>query len=348
MKNTYEKELTTIFNQQLAYSKEIVRAFINNIFGEGIGNEYKNRNIYDHFFIFNFDWLNYTHKLFSQSAENEMKKWCPHPITIRLDEIQKGFTQLTNIRDPKKLETISKLDNKTFRDSIDPDSMKIVFHILFVIYSDIIKCTLDGLQQDQAEHIIKNKDFTDLFKGDTMHSFHWSFGHPEYSEQTVTDTKFEYIFMYPYISGFSKVKSANIETIQEIKGFFNQYHILGNIVLTPAITVDKKSINVHRKHYDQDNYYAYLDKLFGNHDALLDALLQANSGFFSIFQCDREKYCDMLDILDSEGPAYTQGRDAAISAQDDASIRNYIKTTRSIVEKRCGQMIAKLYDALQD
>lgn len=343
----YSKELTTIFHQQLEYSKEIVRAFINHVFGEGMGDEYKNRTIYDYFQVFNFDLLNYSHKLFARSSEKEISNWCSAPITIRLDEIQKGFTQLTGIRDVRKLEMISKLDDVNFRGTADPDSMKIVCHILFIIYDDVIKRTLNHITQDQADYIIKNKDFTYLFKGDTMHSFHSSFGYPEYSGQAVKRTIYEYIFMYPYISGFSKIQSVNAETLQKIRGFFNQYHTLGNIVLTPAITVDRESINVHRNRYDKDNYYAYMDELFGKHDSALDGLIQANSAFFSIFH-NREMYCDMLDVLDSEGSAYTRTRETAITVQDDTSIQNYIDVTQSVIKNRCDRMSSKLYHALQD
>lgn len=349
-----DKKLETLFEQQLETSKRNVREFINVVFGEGKGTEYSDRAVYDEFHRFNFDLLNYECMYFEKSREKLITTWCDVPIKIYLDDIEKDFVLLTGIQDVQKLETISKLNNRKFRGTSDPDSMKIVCDILFILYSKVVKNTLDNLEQAEAEKLIEKQDITGLFKGDTMHSFHFSFGHPEYQGQSVKNTPYEYIFMYPYITGFSKVKSVSPKIMEKIKNFFNQYHTLGNFVLTPAIKVGKNSVNTYRSRYNHDDYYTYVNRLFEGQNLLsyvgndgLVALIRANQGFFSSYQGQKEKYCKDLDIPYEKSHLYIEKRQAAIELQDDKSIETYLDVLEDIIKARCNTMIEKLYQALQ-
>lgn len=334
------------FDEQLEESKNIVKEFINNIFGEGKTDDYKRRNIYDYFYNFNFDWLNYEEKEFDKMTGKYIEKdksWCVQMNYVRpqLDNIEENFEQLTGL-ERRKLTKISNLCNKKFRNAKDPDSMKIIFHILFVIYSDIIKSSLP--------HEI-NKDITDLFKGDTMHSMHYSFGNPKYEGKEVKNSENEYIFMNGYIDGFSKIDSQDEEILRKVKEFFNQYHTLGNFVLTPAITVNGQSINKYRGGYDRDNYYAYIDELFKvcrNSKSILDLLIEANKGFFMQFK-DKNEYCESLDISYEDGKNYTKLRKEALDNKDNSEyMKKYIEVVEKIINERCGVMIETLYEKLTE
>lgn len=356
-------ELDQWFRGQLKVSREIVTEFIDSIFGQGEKDAVRHFKTYEKFFTFNFDYLNYEHRFFASGESHTFKGWCHHPRTVFLPKIEAGFCALTGIHDPHGLEKLSCLNNRRFRDCADPDSMKIVCHILFLIYSDIIYKTLRGLDRDDAERILNKGDLTALFKGDTMHSFHTSFGKAEYrgeedeNGEAVKSAAYEYIFMLPYISGFSKVPNLDGDTLACISSFFNQYHTLGNFVLTPAICVEGLSINQERYRCDRDNYYAYLEELFQN-GALkaglskqetsdtLSRLVGANQAFFGQFS-SREQYCTELDILEESGRDYALARERAIREPTRDSIQRYVELTNGIIETRCRRMIEKLFYALQ-
>lgn len=338
------------FDEQLEESKNIVKEFINNILGEGKIDDYKIRDIYDYFYNFNFDWLNYEEKEFDKITGKYIEKdksWCVRMNCVRpqLDNIEENFEQLTGL-EREKLTKISNLCNRKFRNAKDPDSMKIICHILFVIYSDIIKSALP--------HEI-SIDITDLFKGDTMHSMHYSFGNPKYEGKEVKNSENEYIFMNGYIDGFSKIDSQDEEMLKKVKEFFNQYHTLGNFVLTPALTVGRSSINTSRAACDHDNYYAFIDKLFevleasnGNLVEKIDQLIVANSNFYSQFEASKQKYCEILDIPYIYAITYKNLRNQAVEVKDIDSITKYVNITENIIRKRCLLMVDKLYKKLNE
>ena len=333
------------FNQELKASKEIVRGFIKDVFGAGNNEDYKEDELYEYFRTFNFDWFNFVYKDFDPDS-NKCKKtngWYRDYVIPDLEDIKSSFYTLTGIENEEKLKKIS--ENEELRKCADPDSMKIVCHILFIIYSDFIK---NAIYEMPLKEIL-NKNIIDLFKGDTMHSFHYSFGNPKYNGIEVKKVVRQYIFMYNYINGFSKINKEDL--IDKVKKFFNKYHTLGNFVLTPAVTVDGISINTYRYKFDNDNYYVYLNKVFKPQKeslSILNLLIEANKGFF--IQCkDKKEYCAMLDISYEDEKNYTKLRNEALDNKDNSEyMEKYIKCVEEIIDKRCKKMIKKLYNKLKE
>ena len=370
------EELQKKFKDALDKSKEKVKTFINEIFGKGNLDGYKDKELYRCFYEFNFDWFNFAHKDFNFNKKDgeygeciKKNKWYKDYKELpKLDNIKKSFRDLNekigeNVDDVDgKLIAISK-DSNEFRGggNNDPDSMNIVRDILFVIYSDVIETAWDKMEQ--------STDIIDLFKGDTMNSFHYSFGKLKYNGRIVEDSREEYIFMYDYIDGFSNMEGVDEESIKKIKEFFNQYHTLGNFVLSPAITVKRQSINKYRRRYENDNYYAYIDELFKaraeNKNEMLTLLIDANKGFFSQFK-EKKDYYEAMDIPGEYGKIYYfLGKEAmdipceyrkiyyflrkeAKDKKDYDSIKNYIDTTEEIIKYRCSLMIDKLFEKLNE
>ena len=342
--NVKQKMFDEWFDQELEDSKEIVRKFINDIFGNGNNEDYKMEKFYSRFKIFNFDWFNFAIDDFD-TISNECKKangWYKSYKIPNLEEIRKSFNELTGIQ-KEKLEVISKREE--LRGCADPDSMKIVCHILFIVYSDFIKKAIYEMPLKE----ILNKNIIDLFKGDTMHSFHYSFGNPKYEGKEVKDPIRQYIFMYNYINGFSKINNEKL--INEVKKFFNKYHTLGNFVLTPAVTVDGMSINTYRYRFDNDNYYVYLDKVFKPQKeslSILNLLIEANKGFFTQYK-DKNEYYNSLNVSCEDGENYTKLREKALENRDNSEyMGNYINKVEEIIDKRCEKMIKKLYNKLKE
>lgn len=354
------KELQKNFGDALKESKKKVKTFINEIFGNGNGNldGYKDKELYRCFYEFNFDWFNFEHKDFNFNKKDGEYGECinkngwykDYKELPKLDNIKKSFRDLNekirgNVDD--KLMAISKDENK-FRGggNNDPDSMNIVRDILFVIYSDVIKTAWKAWNKME-----QSTDIIDLFKGDTMNSFHYSFGKLKYNGRIVEDSRKEYIFMYDYIDGFSNMEGVDEESIKKIKEFFNQYHTLGNFVLSPAITVEEQSINMYRKNYENDNYYAYIDELFkaraANKNEMLTLLKDKNKGFFSQFK-EKKDYYEAMDIPCEYGKIYYFLRKEAKDKKDYDSIKNYIDKTEEIIKYRCSLMIDKLFEKLNE
>ena len=334
------------FDNALEKSKEKVKTFINEIFGNGNRNldGYKDKELYRCFYEFNFDWFNFN---FNEKDGECIKRDVWYKELPKLDNIENSFQDLNkeikeNVHD--KLMAISKDKNK-FRGggNNDPDSMNIVRDILFVIYSDVIKTAWGKMEQSTG--------IIDLFKGDTMNSFHYSFGKLKYNGRIVEGSREEYIFMYGYIDGFSNMEGVDEESIKKIKEFFNQYHTLGNFVLSPAITVKRQSINKYRNHYENDNYYEYIGELFKtsaeNKNEMLTLLLDANKGFFSQFKEEKDYY-EAMDIPCEYRESYHLLREEAKSKKDYDSIKNYIDKTEEIIKYRCSLMIDKLFEKLNE
>ena len=343
------------FDNALEKSKKKVKTFINEIFGNGTPDGYKDKELYRCFYEFNFDWFNFAHKHFNFNKKDGEYGECikkngwykDYKELPKLDNIKKSFRDLNekiggNVDD--KLIAISK-DSKEFRGggNNDPDSMNIVCDILFVIYSDVIETAWGKMDQ--------STDIIDLFKGDTMNSFHYSFGKLKYNGKIVKKSTREYIFMYDYIDGFSNMEGVDEESIKKIKEFFNQYHTLGNFVLSPAIIVKRQSINTYRKRYENDNYYAYIDELFKtraeNKNEMLTLLTDANKGFFSQFK-EKKDYYEAMDIPCEYGKIYYFLREEAKDKKDYDSIKNYIDKTEEIIKYRCSLMIDKLFEKLNE
>lgn len=347
------KKLQGNFDDALEESKKNVKIFINKIFGNGNSDGYKDKELYRCFYEFNFDWFNFEHTDFNFNKKDGEYGECikkdgwykDYKELPKLDNIKKSFRDLNKKIEgnvDEKLIAISEDGNK-FRGKNDPDSMNIVCDILFVIYSDVIKKAWDKMEQSTG--------IIDLFKGDTMNSFHYSFGRLKYNGEIVKKSTREYIFMYDYIDGFSNMEGVDEESIKKIKEFFNQYHTLGNFVLSPAIIVKRQSINKYRNHYENDNYYAYIDELFKtraeNKNEMLTLLTDANKGFFSQFK-EKKDYYEAMDIPCEYGEIYYSLREEAKDKKDYDSIKNYIDKTEEIIKYRCSLMIDKLFEKLNE
>ena len=136
------------FEDALEKSKEKVKTFINEIFGDRNLDGYKDKELYRCFYEFNFDWFNFAHEDFNFNKKDgeygeciKKNEWYKDYKELpKLDNIKKSFRDLNekigeNVDDVDgKLIAISE-DSNEFRGggNNDPDSMNIVRDILFVI-----------------------------------------------------------------------------------------------------------------------------------------------------------------------------------------------------------------------
>lgn len=342
-------------------NKEVIKKFINAVFAPRKGglideNGYTDIRNYFPFYKFNFDWLNYikyngTYRKFESNG---------HPIP-EPEIIKKLYEKLTGLSkesyeylfETEPDECFKLLAEKKNSDGYqgtgkDPDSMKIVKAILGVIHEDIIDYNCND------------------YSGDTMNSLRSVVGKLHYKNQMqYLGKRYEYIFMYDQIDYFERVGNGKIKEVKHTnylaKDFFNQYHTLGNFVLTPKAkdTNNGNRVNVNTLRGNpkgmKDNYYLFVDYLEKLKDNRGDRLYSEITDKYNNFYCryydtkweefNRKKYCDNLIIPDKwcnfHKDIHTKALDGSLSA-----IREYFLLSELIISERCGEMILRLFDKL--
>ena len=225
-----------------------------------------------------------------------------------------------------------------FSPDFDGDRTKIAYAIDYLLYKD-------SLPEDfRIPGYPYSSDSDCNYTGETINTFNTLFAKNKYRRNEISKL---------FKNDWKKIYDEEQKNNPFSEDFYHVYQRIGNFMLQPSMTIDKRSINSYRGYYNKkwkDYFDIFLNNYKNKSDDFLNKLLDKNAFFF-----EKNNFDDYLDIFFLRSKFYTyenfilNGQHFAYWELNESNIEDfvvfandYVLKATELINKRSEKIVKEL------